>query len=219
MEEVTVGRKGNQPFEITEKTVSSKHLKAVLLSDGRVKIEDLGSTNGTYVDDKKIAEAIVSPDQVVMLGPSFQIRIGDALGIVPQTSEEQSEVSAEFAKLQKIYEDYEAAKIKLQQVNARKQFLRSLPGVASTLLFALSFLLGDSVNSIKPFMGLLMIAGIGASSWMAFKGQQDMPVKMEELNKKFMIDYVCPKCKSFLGFLPFENLKNRGVCSICKKKW
>ena len=31
--------------------------------------------------------------------------------------------------------------------------------------------------------------------------------------------YVCPKCKQFLGFTPFEGLKNRGQCSACKSKW
>lgn len=220
MTEVIIGRKGNQPFAITERTVSGKHLKATLLADGNIEIEDLDSTNGTYVDGHKIIKKIVSCDQMVMLGTVYQIRIGDALGIIPNApkASEAEEVS-EFAKLKKVYENYEAAKIKLQQENAKKQFLRSLPGVSTTLLFALTFVLGDSVNSIKPFMGVIMIAGIAASSWLAFRGQQTMPVKMEELNKQFMIDYVCPKCKNFLGFLPFENLKNRGICSFCKNKW
>lgn len=220
MTEVIIGRKGNQPFAITERTVSGKHLKATLLADGNIEIEDLDSTNGTYVDGQRIVKKVVSPDQMVLLGTVYQIRIGDAMGIAPQGSvaSNPEEVSA-FAKLQKVYEDYEAAKVKIQQENAKKQFLRSLPGVASTVLFALTFLLGDTVDSIKPFMGVIMITGIAVSSWMAFKGQQTMPVKMEELNKKFMIDYVCPKCKNFLGFLPFENLKNRGACSYCKTEW
>lgn len=223
MKEVIIGRNGNQPFEITDKSVSSKHLKVTLLTDGKIEIEDLDSTNGTFVDGQRIVKKVVLQDQIVMLGNTYQIRIGDALGLVPQnsTTTQQSDMSMsiEFARLKKIYEDYEAAKIKLQQENAKKQFMRSLPGVASTLLFALTFLIGDSVNSIKPFMGIIMIGGIGISSWMAFKGQQTMPVKMEELNKKFMVDYVCPKCKNFLGFLPFNNLKNRGMCSFCKTKW
>lgn len=220
MTEVIIGRKGNQPFAITERTVSGEHLKATMLADGNIEIEDLDSRNGTYVDGQRIVKKIVSPDQMVMLGTIFQIRIGDALGIKAEKVEgPEQELSPEFAKLKQIYDDYEAAKIKLQQDNAKKQFLRSLPGVASTVLFALTFMLGDSVNDIKPFMGLIMILGIAASSWLAFKGQQTLPIKMEELNKKFMIDYVCPKCKNFLGFLPFENLKNRGACSYCKTKW
>lgn len=229
--EIIVGRKGNQPFAITEKSVSGQHLKVTKLSDGNVEIEDLQSTNGTFVDGARIIKKIVSEDTMVTLGPTFQIRIGDVLQTVknPQSTGEGSssgqkgntpaDYSKEFAKLQEIYDNYQAEKIKLQQENAKKQFLRTLPGVASTVLFALTFLLGDSVNAIKPFMGVIMIGGIGASSWLAFKGQQDMPVKMERLNKQFMVDYVCPKCKSFLGFLPFENLKNRGCCTACKAKW
>lgn len=228
--EIIVGRKGNQPFAITEKSVSGKHLKVTKLADGSVEIEDLGSTNGTFVDGARVIKKVVTEDTVVTLGPTFQIRIGDVLVVpakpaqsVPQkgnsTTAPAADYSAEFEKLKTVYENYEAEKIRLQQENAKKQFMRSLPGVASTVLFALTFLLGDSVNSIKPFMGLIMIGGIAVSTWMAFKGQQDMPVKMEALNKKFMVDYVCPKCKCFLGFLPFENLKNRGVCTACKAKW
>ena len=222
MKEVIIGRKGNQSFAITEKSVSGKHIKATLLADGNIEIEDLDSTNGTFVDGQRIVKKVVSQDQMVMLGGTYQIRIGDALGLATQsttTHQQNTTNSADFARLKLIYEDYEATKIKLQQENAKKQFMRSLPGVASTVLFALTFLIGDSVNSIKPFMGIIMIGGIAISSWMAFRGQQSMPVKMEELNKKFMVDYVCPKCKNFLGFLPYDNLKNRGVCSFCKTKW
>lgn len=220
MTEITIGRKGDQSFAITERSVSGKHLKATLLADGNIEIEDLDSTNGTYVDGQRIVKKMVSPDQMVMLGTVYQIRIGDVFGIAPKDSvaSEPEEVS-EFAKLQKVYEDYEAAKIKLQQDNAKKQFLRSIPGVATTLLFGLTFLLGDSVDFIKPYMGGFMVIGVVVSGLMAYKGQQAMPVKTEELNKQFMIDYVCPKCKNFLGFLPFENLKNRGVCSYCKTEW
>ena len=38
-------------------------------------------------------------------------------------------------------------------------------------------------------------------------------------NKQFMIDYVCPKCGNFLGYVPFEALANKSVCSFCKCKW
>ncbi len=226
--EIIIGRKGNQPFAITEKSVSGKHLKVTKLADGKVEIEDLGSTNGTFVDGARIIKKIITEDTVVTLGPTFQIRIGDvfvATRSMPSSSQQNSgnqqtaDYATEFAKLKDVYDNYQAEKIKLQQENAKKQFMRSLPGVASTVLFALTFLLGDSVNAIKPFMGVIMIGGIVFSLRTAYKGQQDMPVKMEGLNKQFMVDYVCPKCKSFLGFLPFENLKNRGYCTACKTKW
>ena len=40
--EIIVGRKGQQPFEITDRSVSGKHLKLITMSDGNVLIEDLG---------------------------------------------------------------------------------------------------------------------------------------------------------------------------------
>lgn len=224
MMETIIGRKGNQPFEITDPKVSSKHLKATMLDSGKIQIEDLGSTNGTFVDGVRIIKKVISQDSVIMLGGAYRLRIGDVFkreGGVPEGEKLKSKDSLpeEFERLKAVYEDYEEAKIRIQQENARKQFLRSLPGVASTALFAFTFLLGDTVSGLKPFVGLIMLVGIGVSSLMAYKGQQSVPIKMEALNKQFMVDYVCPKCKSFLGFLPFEHLKNKGCCSMCKTKW
>lgn len=234
--EIIVGRHGNQPFAITDKSVSGKHLKVTTLGDGKVQIEDLGSTNGTFVGGQRIIKKVVTPETIVTLGSSYQLRISDVIGaqandtgsrstntdwqtVNPTKPKQQAPESVSIAHLERIYEEYSETKVSLQKENARKQFLRTLPGLASTLLFGLTFLLGDAANELRPFVGIIMIAGIALSSIMAYKGQQQLPEKMEELNKQFMIDYVCPKCKNFLGFLPFESIKNRGYCTACKTKW
>ena len=51
--EVVVGRSPNVNVKIDNKYVSSKHLSLTLMQ-GRVKVRDLSSSNGTYIDGKKL---------------------------------------------------------------------------------------------------------------------------------------------------------------------
>ena len=43
--------------------------------------------------------------------------------------------------------------------------------------------------------------------------------KIFALTEEFKINYVCPKCKRFLGDLPWQNLANQKKCVACKATW
>ncbi len=51
--EITVGRSSNVDVKIDNKYVSNKHL-ILSTSNGKVKVRDLASSNGTYIDGKKL---------------------------------------------------------------------------------------------------------------------------------------------------------------------
>ena len=77
--EIIVGRKGQQPFEITDRSVSGKHLKLITMSDGNVLIEDLGSSNGTFINGVRIIKKVVSRDTIVQMGQNYKFKIGNVL--------------------------------------------------------------------------------------------------------------------------------------------
>ena|SRR5687768_6809435 len=57
-DELTVGRAGGCQIALEDdKTVSQLHAR-VFRRDGRVYVEDLGSTNGTYLNAKKVATPV-----------------------------------------------------------------------------------------------------------------------------------------------------------------
>lgn len=66
-ERTTVGRMDDNTFQIAEPSVSSHHCE-ILMSGGEFVIKDLDSTNGTYIDGTKIAEAKLKPGQSLRLG-------------------------------------------------------------------------------------------------------------------------------------------------------
>ena len=54
-------------FQISEPSVSSHHCE-VLLRGNDVVIKDLDSTNGTYINNQKVAESVLKPGQTLRLG-------------------------------------------------------------------------------------------------------------------------------------------------------
>jgi pSer/pThr/pTyr-binding forkhead associated (FHA) protein len=67
-EEVTVGRAAGCQVTIDDTYASQLHAR-VFLRDGQVFVEDLGSTNGTYLNRRKVAgPMLVSPGDRVQVG-------------------------------------------------------------------------------------------------------------------------------------------------------
>jgi len=69
--EVTVGR-ADTDLELNDAEVSRAHAVLRAQPDGTVEVEDLGSTNGTYIDDVPV----IGP---ALLGPGQQLRIGSTV--------------------------------------------------------------------------------------------------------------------------------------------
>ena len=63
----TIGRVEDNMFQISEPSVSSHHCE-VLLRGNDIVIKDLDSTNGTYINNQKIAESVLKPGQTLRVG-------------------------------------------------------------------------------------------------------------------------------------------------------
>jgi pilus assembly protein CpaF len=70
-DEITIGRVSGNDIVLPKGNVSKRHSR-LSLKDGRVEISDLKSTNGTYVNGKKIADAL-------LVGAADRIYVGDFL--------------------------------------------------------------------------------------------------------------------------------------------
>ena len=72
----TVGRASDNSIVVSDQFISSHHAKIYKGKKGEWIIEDLGSTNGTYLDEKQISgSAVIKPGQIIRLGAtSFELR-------------------------------------------------------------------------------------------------------------------------------------------------
>lgn len=63
----TIGRSDENSFQIPEGSVSGVHCEVTLQND-EISVKDLGSTNGTFIDGKKVQEGTVKHGQILRLG-------------------------------------------------------------------------------------------------------------------------------------------------------
>jgi len=71
--EMTVGRDHTADISVTDQGISRKHAK-LSKENGKVKLTDLGSSNGTYVNDKKI-----EANQPILLEKEDMIKMGSTI--------------------------------------------------------------------------------------------------------------------------------------------
>jgi pSer/pThr/pTyr-binding forkhead associated (FHA) protein len=67
VDRTTIGRVEDNTFQIADQSVSSHHCE-VHLNGTEILIRDLNSTNGTFINNEKISEAILKPGQTLRLG-------------------------------------------------------------------------------------------------------------------------------------------------------
>jgi pSer/pThr/pTyr-binding forkhead associated (FHA) protein len=84
VDKTTIGRVEDNTFPITEGSVSSHHCE-VLLKGSDVVIKDLNSTNGTFINGKRVTEDVLKPGQILRLG-QVEMKLEAAGASAPATT-------------------------------------------------------------------------------------------------------------------------------------
>src|SRR5207237_1823485 len=91
VEEITVGRVDENHICLPKGNISKKHTK-IVVKDGKIIVLDLKSTNGTYVNGKKLAGPQV-------ISPADKVYVGDfILSVEPPGGEEAPAEDGEEAE-------------------------------------------------------------------------------------------------------------------------
>lgn len=72
---ITLGRSERCHIPVTGRGVSREHAALTLDHNGHVMLEDLQSTNGVFVDAKRIHKRLLSAGETIALGPEVQLRL------------------------------------------------------------------------------------------------------------------------------------------------
>lgn len=200
---ISIGRLPGNTLIVEYPKISSKHCQIRQVPDEEFVIEDLDSTNGTFVNGRRIKQTLIKPDDELKLADmvidaalllSLFQKITEKGGIKYAELKKNAEINADFLKLKKVYEKY---------VSDKKMLM-----------------MGSSLTSTGLRAGLSMIPYVGTALGIVATGMTGtVQAKMYELDEKFKMEYICPVCFRFLGNEPFDNLNKRGTCIYCKSKW
>ena len=212
---ITIGKAKDNDFVVDDPHVSRHHAALTYTEEQRFQLEDFDSSNGTFVNGNQIAKKIVAPTDEIVLGKDYRLDMAELL-------HSQNDYAEEFNQLESVYANYSAAKVKVQSSNIFKtRILQMLPfamvGVVGVILGFLGkgspvfFIISLSITILAPTLGI----------YMAAKQSAKTPERLQELANQFKIDYVCPKCGTFLGEIPWESLRNKKQCPVasCRAKW
>jgi len=81
----SLGRGLENDFQVDDSSVSTRHCH-IRVGPAAIRIEDLGSTNGTFVDGTQVAECYVNPGQVIRFGNiDFRVVLTNPAVATPET--------------------------------------------------------------------------------------------------------------------------------------
>jgi len=214
---IRIGKAADNDYIADDDFVSRYHANLVRDGKGNLFVEDLNSTNGTFVNGTRVMKKKISSTDNVKLGSLYQLNITEALKF-------DNDYCDEFALLKPIYNDYIKEKIRIQSSNQFKtRLFQSLPfavlGVAGLVISF--FGKGKGNNGIIIISGILAVCAPTIGIYFGARQSAKIPEQLQNLANKLKIDYVCPKCGTFLGEVPWESLANKKQCSVgtCRAKW
>lgn len=222
MQEIIVGRSGNQPFKIDDKKyyhVHGEHAKITVLDDKRWMLEDLknGDGNGVYVRNdmgvfKRVIRQEISPKDTIRLGPegvhSFVFtayKVNDKSG-TDSPSVKETPYKREFIELKKRYKMFGKEEERLEKLVKRH---RQLERVVPSLGMGVMCLPLDNFG-LNPMMvrGAVLVLAL-AGTWFISRGDSD---KLKELRERKEALLVCPCCQRPLSKYDIKNRR----CTMCK---
>lgn len=212
---IRIGKASDNDFVIHDPYVSRYHARLGRDENGTLFIEDTDSANGVFVNGDRIIKKKISLSDKVVLGEHCLLNIADVLKF-------NNDYSEEFEALKSVYEKYIKEKIRIQSSNQFKtRLFQSIPFAVIGLTGLVISFLGKGDNRIFAVSLVLAVCAPTIGIYLGAKQSAKIPEQLQNLANQFKIDYVCPKCGTFLGEIPWESLLNKRQCPVnsCRAHW
>lgn len=212
---IKIGKAQDNDFVVSDPHVSRYHAQLVREDKGYWLLEDMASTNGTFVNGAQILKKRVTPTDVILLGDNFTLKLSEVL-------KSNNNYSEEFAALKSVYDNYVQAKVKIQSSNQFKtRLFQSLPFALPGIIGVIIGFLGKGSPGLFEFSLFIAICAPTIGIFLGAKQSAKIPQQLQDIANQFKIDYVCPKCGTFLGEIPWESLQNKKQCPVssCRARW
>ena len=201
-----IGRSPNNDIVLNFQQVSSEHASITVIGVNTILIEDNNSSNGTFVNDIRVKRKIISKEDRVKIAnillDTSKHFLKRSLPKVNKVGRQEESISSDFENLKATWDTYQRIKLNHKKAGFWKNLGLTVVGMGMG-------------NVLLPVGGMMIGSMLGRVAGGFLKNDE----KLQVVENEFKVNYVCPKCKVFLGYNPHEGLVQRQKCMICKVKW
>lgn len=221
--DIILGKNGNQPFPLTESSISRHHASFHLdEKSGKMILRDEKSTNGTYIKAKDgtfkrlYGETAVGLNTVVRLGAKHTFTIKELINTPPPPPE-----TVDISKLRSVYEIYNSNKMNLEAKTSNIMMLRIASMSLSALVVNLIPLDGMTSMTKITIKAVGTILALVISWWLVDMKNKDLIRQKDQNERYFRKNYSCPRCGFHFGTRIYDNILAEGRCpnNNCKCKF
>ena len=247
--DILIGKFGNQPFKLTEPSISREHALFHLdEATGKMTLRDNNSTNGTWIMSasgsfkRLTGEVPVSLNTLVRLGARHTFRIKELMAQQPPKTDTKTidainaavdaaikdgaANAVDISELRNIYETYNRNKMSLEAKTSNIMMMRmaslslgSIFAILLTMLLPKDFAGDTTASAAIKVAGSIIAIGF---SWIIVDVKNRSLIQRKDQNERFFRKkYCCPKCGYHFGTKLYENILAEGKCpnSSCKCKF
>lgn len=230
MKKIQIGRTaGKNDVVINKPDISNMHCSITQLSDAEYLVEDLDSTNGTWVNGTRIFKQRVGLYDELRLSQNEVVSIAQLFSkpaAPPPSQRTPLDYTKEFTALEDVWESYQKDRNSTTERYEKKKrntqvLITVIPaliffGLKFTLFKNLSSELQNDISSSWILVSLLLnyVAATVISN-------QSILKELQEMDNEFKIRYVCPnsKCYSQFGNTPWKYYKRQKKCMRCNAQY
>ena len=208
----TIGADMSVPQDI------SRQQFRLMFDNGTITLTNLKpETTPIYINGLETISQVVTATDRLQIGYDLYsvdlAKVIDAIEHMPKPS-----VIYSIGHLKKVWEDYEATKLKMMDNENRKNAIKGLASVISMAGTIVAIMLPGTRSILVIIAASISI--VLALMWIvpSFRRGSSIQARVDELNKQLRRDYVCPNCHHFLG-KPYSEIVQIGKCPKCNSKF
>jgi pSer/pThr/pTyr-binding forkhead associated (FHA) protein len=213
--EFTLGRSPINDIVVEDYMIGRKHLLIQFKSENELIIEDLDTSNATFVNQIRIKKKSVTPEDHILLG-SYELNSKFLFAeIIKKVNQSRTDFSKEFSELKKIYEEYE------KKVNDIKNKSQVFPFIIRAFItfcaMAAAFFIFSNPQIRYPVM---TVAGVlGGFVSLVLRKDSKLKDRIDILTAELEMVYKCPKCGKSLISRRWKHWAVKKECENCGAKW
>ena len=208
----TIGRAADNSVVSEFEDVSEHHARILVVGREMI-LEDLNSTNGTFVNGSRIRKAVLKPtDQVSValhplnIRPIFAKLLSDS---------EFNDYTEEFNALKTVYDEYEEEKEKIIKESQRKTSIKKFLIMSLPVILFAFFFFGK-----KYYYPIYMALNSVLTAFALFlANDKKKDEKLKQAKIEFTKKYRCPRCKTYQLSKEWELHRDDKQCPNCKATW